>query len=275
MRFPLRWPKKIELPPKEQFLQWFAHMTYIFVGIFFLSLYRMPLHYFICISICGLADLIVGYIRSEGVSVRVPITGFISAGTFFMFTESLHAEVYFFGSLAAVLSKNLFRYNGRHVFNPGNIAVLAVVILLPQYAVSVPGQWGGDWWVILLVAAMGIVIAYLAQRWWVSLSYFLSFVLFSTIRGLIFNISPFFLAGTVIGIPSMIYLFHMVTDPATSPRSTKYQIVYGASVGLIDVFLRYKEVLYAPVIALAIVTAVQPLIHFVSSRMKYLSMNEA
>lgn len=272
MRNWLRWPTRVEIPPNEQFLQWLAHIVYIFAGIFFLSLYRMPTHYLICLAICGVVELGASYIRSEGRSLKIPITGFISAGTFFMFTESLHAQVYIIGSLVAVFSKYFIRYNGKHVFNPGNIAVLAVVTLLPQYAVSVPGQWGGDWWFILLVGVIGAAVSIRAKRIWVAIAYAVSFVIFSSLRGFIFDVSPIFLAGSVIGVPSMIYLFHMITDPATSPRRQKYQILFGASLGLLDVFLRFKEIIYAPIIALAAITALMPLIHILNAKARQISL---
>lgn len=250
---------QIRVPAKEQFFQWFCHMSYIFLGISFLNLYREPSHYFICLAVCGAVELVVGYFRSEKKSLTIPITGFISAGTFFMFIESTYAEIYFFGSLAAVLSKYIFRYNGRHVFNPGNFAVLFVVIMFPQYAVSVPGQWGGELWLIGIVAVLGAIVSIWAKRIMVSVAYLVGFILLSTVRGFVFDISPVFLFGSVIGVPSMIYLFHMITDPATSPEKIKNQIAFGLIIAFIDVILRHLEVLYASVIALILVTAFRPL----------------
>ena len=48
------------------------------------------------------------------------------------------------GSLA-IASKFLFRWRGKHCFNPANFGIIAALILTNDAWVS-PGQWGTDWW---------------------------------------------------------------------------------------------------------------------------------
>ena len=48
------------------------------------------------------------------------------------------------GSLA-IASKFLFRWHGKHFFNPANFGIIAALILTNDAWVS-PGQWGTDLW---------------------------------------------------------------------------------------------------------------------------------
>lgn len=259
---------QLKVPPKEMFMQWSAHMTYISLGIYFLGLYREPIFYLTCLAICGIMELFASFYRSQYKAITLPITGFISAGTFFLFVESPFIQIYIMGAVLAILSKYLIRYNGKHVFNPGNIAILLTIILLPQYAVSVPGQWGGEIWLIILVGLIGMLVSSIAGRILLSVSYIGAFILFSCVRAYYFDISPFFLAGTVIGVPGMIYAFHFITDPVTTPNTRKSQILFGVAIAGLDVYLRYIEVLYAPLIACAVITAMRPIINEIQIALK-------
>ena len=44
---------------------------------------------------------------------------------------------------AAISSKSLFRFRGKHLFNPATFGVIFAIIFLPGTWVS-PGQWGQD-----------------------------------------------------------------------------------------------------------------------------------
>ena len=53
---------------------------------------------------------------------------------------------------AAISSKSLFRFRGKHLFNPATFGVIFAIVLLPGTWVS-PGQWGQD------VAIAGWIVA--------------------------------------------------------------------------------------------------------------------
>lgn len=92
-------------------------------------------------------------------------------------------------AVLAIASKFIIRVRGKHVFNPGNLGVIAALLLLPGAWVS-PGQWGQDlasagWFVVLgalavsrarrediswafLACYLGLLalrVAWLGQRW--------------------------------------------------------------------------------------------------------------
>jgi Na+-translocating ferredoxin:NAD+ oxidoreductase RnfD subunit len=130
-----------------------------------------------------------------------------------------------------------------------------IVHLFPISAVSVPGQWAGSAWMILLVAIVGTFVIVRAGSHWVSVSYLGSFAIFSTLRGLMQGISPLFLAGPAIGVPGLIFTFHMISDPRTIPLKLKNQIAFGILVALVDVLFRYYTILYPQFISLMLITA--------------------
>lgn len=250
---------KIIFPKPVQFYQWFCHMTYIAVAVYSVNIYRNISYYYISLIVVGLLEVAINYYRSK--IIKLPITCFISTGAVFMLVESSHLQVYLLGGTIAVLSKYFLQVNGRHVFNPGNIGTLAVILLLPIYAVSVPSQWGGGTSFIILMATLGLVATVWAKRAWITFSYIIAFSLFSYARAYAYNLSPAFLIGTLIGAPSVLFAFHMINDPATTPENRRHQIYFGAIVAGSDFVLRWLQIIYAPLIALAIVSSVWPLLN--------------
>src|SRR6185295_14923363 len=68
--------------------------------------------------------------------------------------------------LAAVLTiagKFLIRYRGKHVFNPTNGGIVAMLLLSSQVWVS-PGQWGAPAFFAFLMACAGSLVVNRAAR---------------------------------------------------------------------------------------------------------------
>lgn len=57
----------------------------------------------------------------------------------------------------AILSKYIFRLNGKHFFNPANFGIISVLILASDAWVS-PRQWSDEWWFALLFTGTGGII---------------------------------------------------------------------------------------------------------------------
>jgi len=62
-----------------------------------------------------------------------------------------------FASFLAISSKFLFRHHNKHFFNPANFGIIAAITLTNDAWVS-PGQWGTDWWYLLLFIGFGGVV---------------------------------------------------------------------------------------------------------------------
>jgi Na+-transporting NADH:ubiquinone oxidoreductase subunit NqrB len=64
---------------------------------------------------------------------------------------------------AAMASKFLIRLNGKHVFNPANVAVVATILLFDAAWIS-PGQWGQVAWVAGLIVIFAALVLGRARR---------------------------------------------------------------------------------------------------------------
>ena len=58
-----------------------------------------------------------------------------------------HLELAVLASFIAIGSKFLLKYNGKHIFNPANIGIIATILITKNAWIS-PGQWGSN--IILL-----------------------------------------------------------------------------------------------------------------------------
>lgn len=166
-------------------------------------------------------------------------------------------------SIAGILtisSKFIFRSKGKHLFNPTNFGIMALV--LTGEAWISPGQWGqGETGVFLiLLGASGILLR--VKRWDVSAAFLT--VLFILEGAYVVGFLGWewdvlihrFSSGTI-----LLFAFFMITDPKTSPDSRRGRLIWGASVALLSFFLSRFFYLYeSPLIALFIISLTTPLI---------------
>lgn len=75
-----------------------------------------------------------------------------------------HYSTMILAGLFAISSKFLFQINQKHFFNPANFGIITVLILTKDAWVS-PGQWGEDWWYVLLFAGTGGMVVKRVGRW--------------------------------------------------------------------------------------------------------------
>lgn len=166
---------------------------------------------------------------------------------------------WFYGAVAlmAVASKYLFRASQeRHLFNPTNFAITASIAFFPiHWFAAWPDEYMVHWYPMLHVTLFGIAAVWLAKSWIISLAY---------LGGLFFSLNVFYAPknlsdlvytfGPELGTVGLIFLFLMITDPKSSPRKVWHQIIYGAVIAFIHIFLRHQEFLYSRYIALFVVT---------------------
>ncbi len=76
---------------------------------------------------------------------------------------------------AAISSKSLFRFRGKHLFNPATFGIIFAIIFLPGTWVS-PGQWGQDFAIAGWVLMLGMLVTNRARRGdisWTFLAFYL------------------------------------------------------------------------------------------------------
>ncbi len=79
-------------------------------------------------------------------------------------------------SAIAITSKYVVRWRGRHLWNPSNFAISAMLLLVPEYVATLSIQWGNTIWPMLIVWVLGAAIVYRVNRFHITATYVVSFV---------------------------------------------------------------------------------------------------
>jgi Na+-transporting NADH:ubiquinone oxidoreductase subunit NqrB len=187
--------------------------------------------------------------------------------TSFSLTLLLRTDVIGLAMLAAVVaisSKFLVRVQGKHVFNPANVALVSLMLCSDQAWVS-SGQWGSATIGAFALACLGFLVLTRAKRAETTLAFIGFFAALLVVRAL--------WLGDPLSIPLhqvqngalLIFAFFMISDPKTSPNTARGRITYGALVAAVAYTIQF--VFYepnGPILALIMSAPFVPLIDKIS-----------
>jgi len=182
-----------------------------------------------------------------------PASAYITGISVGILVRSPFLWPYFFASLISIASKYVLRLNGRHIWNPSNLGVSAVLFLAPHTVTLLSIQWGNNIWPMLVIWLLGSVIVWRVGRLHVSAAYVASFIVFGLLRSGITGVPWQAALAPITGPMYQLFIFFMVTDPKVSVRSRSGQVVVVVLVALVEMLLRLQEVIYAPFYALFLV----------------------
>lgn len=160
---------------------------------------------------------------------------------------------YVLASLISIATKYVLRFRGRHLWNPSNFGVSAVLFLAPATVSVLSIQWGNAIWPMVVIWLLGTVIVWRVGRLHISATYVASFLLLSWVRSAATGTPWLAAVAPVTGPMYQLFIFFMVTDPKTTVRSKRGQVLVVFLVALVEMGLRLNEVVYAPFYALFIV----------------------
>src|SRR5690606_12208004 len=90
----------------------------------------------------------------------------------------------------AITSKYVLRWDGRHLWNPTNFSISALLLLAPEYLAVLSIQWGNTIWPMMVIWILGAVIVYRVKRFHISATYVIAFFILALVRTMI-NGHPF------------------------------------------------------------------------------------
>lgn len=193
-----------------------------------------------------------------------PLSAIITA---FSLTLLLRTDVIGLAILAAIIaigSKFIVRMNGKHVFNPANIALASLMLLSDKAWVS-SGQWGSAAIGTFALACLGFLVLTRAKRAETTLAFIIAFAGLLLARAL--------WLGDPLAIPLhqvqsgalLIFAFFMISDPKTSPNTARGRIIYGALVACVAYCIQFVfHEPNGPILALIISAPIVPLIDAVA-----------
>ena len=137
----------------------------------------------------------------------------------------------------AIAGKFLFRWRGKHLFNPTNFA-LAVMLACGLGWIS-PGQWGQVAWFGFLIACLGSLVVTRAARADVTLSFLAIYGGLLFARALWLGDPPTIPLHQIENGALLIFAFFMISDPKTTPDSRTGRIVYALCVALAALYVQF------------------------------------
>lgn len=159
-------------------------------------------------------------------------------------------------ALAAVLSimsKYVLKYHGKHIWNPSNFGLSWLFFFAPFSVAGLSIQWGNNILPMLVIWLLGIVIVLKAKRLHITLTYVIAFLFFAWLRSLITDASFFTEVAPLTGPMYQLFVFFMITDPGTTVKNRKGQMLVVFLVAFVEFLLRLNEFIYAPFYALFLV----------------------
>jgi Na+-translocating ferredoxin:NAD+ oxidoreductase RnfD subunit len=163
-------------------------------------------------------------------------------------------------ALISITSKYVLRVKGRHIWNPSNFGVSAILFLAGDAAASLSIQWGNFLAPMLVIWALGAAIIWRLRRFHITGTYVISFLAFALLRAWITGSPWMSEIAPITGPEYQLFIFFMITDPKTTVRSKAGQCIVAFSVALVEMVLRLNQIIYAPFYALFLVGPVALLI---------------
>ena len=182
-----------------------------------------------------------------------PASAYITGISVGILVRSPFLWPYALGSLISIASKYVLRLNGRHLWNPSNLGVSALLFLAPSTVTLLSIQWGNNIWPMVVIWTLGAVIVWRVGRLHISATYVASFLFFSFVRSAITGNPWLADVSPITGPMYQLFIFFMVTDPKTTVRPRWGQVLVVFVVALVEMLLRLQEVVYAPFYALFMV----------------------
>ncbi len=193
-------------------------------------------------------ELVLGYLTYG--KWPHPASAYISGISAGILIRSPYLWPYFFASFISILSKYVLRWRGRHLWNPTNFGVSAMLFLAPATVTVLSIQWGNAVAPMVVIWILGTAITWRVGRLHISATYVASFLALSVVRSAITGTPWLATVAPITGPMYQLFIFFMVTDPKTTVRPVWAQCLVVFLVAVVEMLMRLAEVVYAPFYAL-------------------------
>jgi Na+-translocating ferredoxin:NAD+ oxidoreductase RnfD subunit len=158
-----------------------------------------------------------------------PKSALISALSLCLLLRADHPGWLAAGAVLAVGSKFVFRTGGKHVFNPTNLGIVALLAAGAPVWVS-PGQWGHAGTSAFLFACLGLLVVTRAARADVTLAFLAAWALVLFGRAAWLGQSWAVPQHQMVSGALLLFAFFMISDPKTTPNSRAGRVLFAVLV---------------------------------------------
>ena len=193
-------------------------------------------------------------------------SSYISGISIGMLVRSPAIWPYALCSAISITSKYVLRVDGRHIWNPSNFGIVAMLLLASDTVASLSVQWGNMLLPMVVVWCFGSVIIHALGRFHITLTYVVSFIGFGLVRALVTG-HPFLSeVAPITGPMYQLFIFFMITDPKTTVRSFRGQCLVAFLVAAVEAGFRLLQFVHSPYYALFIVGPLANLVEIAMDR---------
>lgn len=192
-------------------------------------------------------------------------------------------------AMISITSKYVIRINGRHLWNPSNLAICAMLLVAHDSVATLNHQWDNSIYAMLVIWALGSLIIARLKRFHICATYVVCFIGFAFLRACIIphtSLWNSFLTevAPITGPMYQLFIFFMITDPKTTVHSKKGQMLVAFLIAAFECALRLHGTLvgnffapHAPYYALTVMGPTANLIEIWkdSRKKKALAANSA
>lgn len=142
-------------------------------------------------------------------------------------------------ALVTIGSKFFVRVRGKHVFNPTNIGLVAMLLVTDGVWIS-PGQWGNVAFFALLMACLGGLVAHRALRSDVAVAFIAAYAALLIGRSLYLGEPMAIPLHRLQGGGLLLFTFFMISDPKTTPDARAARVLFGALVAFAAWYVQFR-----------------------------------
>ena len=140
-------------------------------------------------------------------------------------------------SFLAIISKFIFKFRNKHFFNPANFGIISVLIFTSDAWVS-PGQWGEDWWYVLLFAGTGGTILKKVGRWDTTVSFLSFYAVLEAMRNFTLGWTWDVFWHRLTSGSLLLFALFMLTDPRSIPDAKVSRLIWAGCIAGLTFILR-------------------------------------
>jgi Na+-transporting NADH:ubiquinone oxidoreductase subunit NqrB len=234
----------------KNFIQDERHFQLLFLASFLISLLwfnEFETHYLYQIAItivsCIGFQLLFTHFTNKNYSSWK--SALITSFSLSIILKMEHLELAVLASFIAIGSKFILKYNGKHIFNPANIGIIATILITKNAWIS-PGQWGSNIILLFVIGALGFLVIKKVKRIDIALAFILTYGGLLFLRNIYFLHWPIdFWQQQMTNGTLMLFTFFMITDPMTSPNHRIPRIVFSIIMAVIAFYLSTFKFFYS------------------------------
>jgi Na+-translocating ferredoxin:NAD+ oxidoreductase RnfD subunit len=219
---------------------------YAGLGLTVLGFNRSPVQMLAIVFVgCVLDVLLTRALSGRWVA---PLSAYITCCSLALLLNYSHASPWLLAPVMLALgSKHLLTFDGRHVFNPSMFGIAVSLLTMGHVITAAPAyQWAGGevaMAAFIVMTALCLFVFRISKSTLI-ISFLICYGLQTGVRAWLMrhHIPPQMLFfGTLASPAFFIFVFYMLTDPKTSPRTARGAIAYSGAFALVDLALHAVE----------------------------------